>query len=89
MFTLNPESNPEIDSYIQMFRAIPATIIMSPIQRQIFALYASSFRKNKNAATPPMIPNSIGSKNHALLLDFSGYVIFFYNYFPAIVFFCI
>jgi hypothetical protein len=37
---------------------------------------------------PPMIPKKIGSKNHALLLCFSGYDIIFYLYFATIAFFC-
>jgi hypothetical protein len=35
-----------------------------------------------------MTPKKIGSKNHTLLLGFSGYVIVFYLYFATIAFFC-
>jgi len=77
MFTLNPESKPGIEVEMMMFNMIPKTINASPRYRQFLALRGSSLRKIKNAIIPPMIPKKIGSKNHALLLCFSGYGIFF------------
>ena len=77
MFTLKPESKPGIDAAMKTFSKIPKIIKANPRYKQFLALRGSSFRKIKNAMIPPMIPKKIGSKNHALLLCFSGYDIFF------------
>ncbi len=77
MFTLNPESKSGIEVEMMMFNTIPKIINANPRYRQFLALRGSSLRKTKNAIIPPMIPKKIGSKNHALLLCFSGYDIFF------------
>jgi hypothetical protein len=88
MFTLKPESIPGIEAEMKIFSIIPKIIKANPRYKQFLALRGSSFRKIKNAMIPPMIPKKIGSKNHALLLCFSGYDIIFYLYFATIAFFC-
>ena len=88
MFTLNPESKPGMDAAMNTFRMIPKIMKAIPRYKQFFALRGSSCRKIKNAIIPPMTPKKIGSKNHALLLGFSGYDIIFYLYFATIAFFC-
>ncbi len=88
MFTLKPESKPGIDAVMKRFSMIPKIMKAIPKYKQFLALRGSSCRKIKNAIIPPMTPKKIGSKNHALLLDFSGYDKIFYLYFATIAFFC-
>ena len=89
MLTSKPESNPGIDEAIKILKIIPITINAKPRYKQFFAFRGSSWRKIKNAMTPPITPNKIGNKNHALLLGFSGYDIIPHNYFVVTVFLCI
>ena len=77
MFTLKPESIPGIEAEMKIFSIIPKIIKAKPRYKQFLAFRGSSFRKIKNAIIPPITPKKIGSKNHALLLCFSGYDIFF------------
>jgi len=88
MFTLKPGSNPGIDEAIKILKIIPIAINAKPRYKQFFAFRGSSWRKIKNATIPPMTPNNIGNKNHALLLGFSGYDIILHNYFAVTVFLC-
>ncbi len=77
MFTLKPESIPGTEAAMKIFSNIPKIIKANPRYKQFLALRGSSLRKIKNAMIPPMIPKKTGNKNHALLLCFSGYDIFF------------
>jgi len=88
MFTLKPESSPGSDGPTTILKIIPIIMNPKPIYKQFFALRGSSWRKIKNAIIPPITPKNIGSKNHALLLGFSGYDIISYNYFAVTVFLC-
>jgi len=88
MFTLKSGSKPGIDEAINILKIIPITINAKPRYKQFFAFRGSSWRKIKNAIIPPMTPNNIGNKNHALLLGFSGYDIILHNYFVVTVFLC-
>ena len=84
---LKSELIPGIDAAIKILKTIPIIIIIIPKYKQFFDLRGSSWRKIKNAIIPPITPKNIGSRNHALLLGFSGYDMIFHNYFEA-AFFC-
>ena len=87
MFTSNLESMPGIDVVIATLKTIPTIMKTSPNNKHFFAFFGSSQRKKRYATMPPIMPNNTGSKNHMLLLGFSGNVINYHSYFAVIAFF--
>ena len=73
MLTLNPEPKSGIDANMMKFKINPTAVKAIPKYKQFLALGGSSCLKIKYATIPPIQLKNIGSKNHALLLGFSGY----------------